>query len=88
MIGLPRRELQGGDDVAWFQVRKVLQDLFPGAPGGEQLQHVGHSHAKAAQTGSAPMTSGSTVIRWSSEPRRSTSILFSLGLGVPSEALV
>jgi len=48
VIVLARREFQDGRDVFGFEVRIIGQDLFPSRASGQEIEHILHTNAKAA----------------------------------------
>ena len=47
-IVLARREFQDGRDVFGFEVGIIGQDLFPSRASGQEIEHILHTNAKAA----------------------------------------
>ncbi len=54
MIDAPGCILEGSGNVFRFQIRKLLEDFFPGKAGSKQVKDIDHPNAHASDAGSPP----------------------------------
>jgi len=46
-------ELERGAHVFWLEIGQLVEDLFSGQAGGEQVEDVGHADAHASDAGAS-----------------------------------